>query len=137
VILKAWEENCSNKREQKLQKTAAIDMEAAKEWKSKLQNLLNEYPPENQFNADETGLFYRQMPRKSLVQKGGRCKGGKLSKERLSVLMCCSATGEKLRPLVIGNVHDLTYLNNNMWTLNSCLLHVVLQQKCLDDHSDI
>jgi hypothetical protein len=77
------------------------------------------------------------MPRKILVQKGGRRKGGKPSIERLSVLMCCSATGEKLRPLVIGNVHDLTYLNNNMWTLNSCLLHVVLQQKCLDDHSDI
>jgi hypothetical protein len=35
------------------------------------------------FNADETGLFYRQMPRKSLIQKGEKCKGGKLSKERL------------------------------------------------------
>jgi hypothetical protein len=43
---------------------AVIDIEAAEEWKSKLQNLLNEYPPENQFNAAEIGLFYRQMPRK-------------------------------------------------------------------------
>jgi hypothetical protein len=47
--------------------------------------LLSEYQPENQFNADETGLFYRQMPRKRLVQKGEKCKDGKLSKERLSV----------------------------------------------------
>jgi hypothetical protein len=29
-----------------------------------------------------------QMPRKSLVQKGEKCKGGKLCKERLSVLFC-------------------------------------------------
>jgi hypothetical protein len=32
-------------------------MEAAEDWKSKLQQVLSEYPPENQFNADETGLF--------------------------------------------------------------------------------
>jgi hypothetical protein len=43
------------------------------------------------------------MPRKSLIQNGEKCKGGKLSKERLSVLFCCSATGEKLKPLFIGN----------------------------------
>jgi len=43
------------------------------------------------------------MPRKSLVQRGEKCKVGKLSKERLSVLLCFSAAGEKLRPSVIGN----------------------------------
>jgi hypothetical protein len=48
---------------------AAVDMEAAEEWKSKLQHLLNKYRPENQFNADETGLLYRQMPRKVLSRK--------------------------------------------------------------------
>jgi hypothetical protein len=47
--------------------------------------------------------FIDKMPRKSLIQKGEKCKGGKVSKERLSVLFCCSATGEKLKPLVIGN----------------------------------
>jgi hypothetical protein len=29
-----------------------------KQWKSKLQNELREYPPDNQSNARETGLFY-------------------------------------------------------------------------------
>jgi hypothetical protein len=43
------------------------------------------------------------MPRKSLIQKGEKCKGGQLSKERLSVLFCCNATGEKLIALAIGN----------------------------------
>jgi hypothetical protein len=45
-------------------------MEVVDEWKSKLQNLLNKCPQENQFSADKIGLFYGQIPRKSLVQKG-------------------------------------------------------------------
>jgi hypothetical protein len=68
--------------------SAGVDSEAAENWKSKLNLVVSEYPPENQFNADETGLFYRQMPRKSLFHEGGKCKGGKLSKERLNILFC-------------------------------------------------
>jgi hypothetical protein len=53
-----------------------VDLETAEDWKSKLNQVVSEYPPENQFNADETGLFYRQMPRKSLFRKRKtvRCK---------------------------------------------------------------
>ncbi|KFD65021.1 hypothetical protein M514_22738 [Trichuris suis] len=42
------------------------------------------------------------MPDRSLVLKGDKCKSEKLSKERFTVLLCASATGEKLKPLVIG-----------------------------------
>ena len=38
-----------------------------------------------------------------MVFKRESCKGGKFVKERLSIMLCCSATGEKLKPLVIGN----------------------------------
>jgi hypothetical protein len=53
------------------------------DWKSKLYQVTNKYPLSNQFNADETELFDQHMPRKSLIQKGEKCKGGKQSKERL------------------------------------------------------
>jgi hypothetical protein len=59
--------------------------------------------PRDQFNTDETAIFERQLPRKSMVIKGESCKGGKFAKERLSIMLCCSATGEKLKPLIIGN----------------------------------
>jgi hypothetical protein len=49
-------------------------LEAAEGWKTKLNQVVSEYPPENQFNADETRLLYRQMPRKSLVSKGKNVK---------------------------------------------------------------
>ncbi|XP_033212335.1 tigger transposable element-derived protein 6-like [Belonocnema kinseyi] len=83
--------------------SAAADLELAADWKSKLPNLLKEYTPEDQFNADEFALLYRKLSRKSLVIKGEKCAGGKLAKQRLTVLACCSSTGEKLKSLVIGN----------------------------------
>jgi hypothetical protein len=54
---------------------AGVDLEAAEDWKSKLNQVVSEYPPENLFNAYETGLFCRQMLRKSLVQKGKTFQG--------------------------------------------------------------
>ena len=38
-----------------------------------------------------------------MVFKRESYKGGKFATERLSIMLCCSATGEKLKPLVIGN----------------------------------
>lgn len=70
---------------------------------SKLLRVLHEYRPEDTFNADETALFYELLPQKTLCEKTDRCKGGKRSKQRLTVLLCCNAAGtEKLKPLVIG-----------------------------------
>ena len=37
-----------------------------------------------------------------MAEKGDAVKGEKMVKERLNVLFCCSASGEKLKPLVIG-----------------------------------
>ncbi len=54
------------------------------------------------YNCDETGLFYRTLPDRTLATKGKACKGGKLSKERITVMLCCSAGGDKLQPFVIG-----------------------------------
>lgn len=68
-----------------------------------LPKLLKDYAPRDIFNADETGLFFKLLPDKSLVFKGDSCHGGKRSKERLSVLPCANMTGtEKLPLLVIG-----------------------------------
>lgn len=64
--------------------------------KGKLPKTFKNYLPKNKFNADETGLFYRQLPTRSLLAKSAVCKGGKLAKEKLGVLFCCSSTGEKL-----------------------------------------
>jgi hypothetical protein len=38
--------------------SAALDIAVVEECKSKLHQVINEYPPSDQFNADEAGLFY-------------------------------------------------------------------------------
>lgn len=81
---------------------ADVNPNTVSDWLKRLPSIIEGYEPKNIFNADETGLFYRTVPTRSMVAKGDRCKGGKVAKERITVLLCCSATGEKIRPLVIG-----------------------------------
>uniref|UniRef100_A0A8C4SEN5 HTH CENPB-type domain-containing protein n=1 Tax=Erpetoichthys calabaricus TaxID=27687 RepID=A0A8C4SEN5_ERPCA len=72
-------------------------------FQSTLPSILEEYEAKDVFNADETGLFYRCLPNKTLSFKGQSCSGGKLSKERITVLVDCNSDGsEKLPLFVIG-----------------------------------
>ncbi|XP_057653885.1 tigger transposable element-derived protein 4-like [Diorhabda carinulata] len=45
------------------------------------------------FNADETGLFYKLTLDKTLKVKGEKCKGEKLSKERITVMVAANMSG--------------------------------------------
>lgn len=52
---------------------------------------------------DECGLFYNMLPDKTYAYKGENCNGGKVSKERLTILVGANMDGtEKLPILVIG-----------------------------------
>lgn len=79
------------------------DETVVSDWLAKLQSLISGYEPRDVFNADEAGLFFNLQPEKSLCLKGEACQGGKKSKERITVLLCCNADGsEKLKLTVIG-----------------------------------
>ncbi|GBM05755.1 Tigger transposable element-derived protein 4 [Araneus ventricosus] len=71
-------------------------------WIGKLKSLLKGYDCRDIFNADETGLFYRVLPDKTLCFKGEKCNSGKISKERLTILLCCNVLGDFETPVVIG-----------------------------------
>ena len=79
-----------------------VNSETIKEWVAKLPSVIQGYGPENIANGDETGLFFRALPNKSLCLKGKKCSGGKLSKERLTVFLCGFISSEMEKPLVIG-----------------------------------
>ena len=66
-----------------------------------LQALVAQYAPEDVFNVDETGLFYRMPPSKSLAQ--GPRQGTKQYKDQITVALCTNSDGsDRLKPLVIG-----------------------------------
>jgi hypothetical protein len=79
-----------------------VNIDTVENWKLKLPIICDGYEPKDIFNADETGLFFKALPNKTLAEKDDVCVGGKLSKERVTILFCANAVGEKLRPLVIG-----------------------------------
>ncbi|CAH1375300.1 unnamed protein product, partial [Tenebrio molitor] len=76
--------------------------ELVTDWLEKLQEYCADFEPKNIFNCDETALFFRALPEKTVQLKDERCKEGKISKERLTVLLCTNMFGEFETPLVIG-----------------------------------
>lgn len=81
----------------------AAPMEDVNTWKEGLPALLSEYEEKDVFNLDETALFFKMMPNKTLAVKTDSCFGGKASKERLTILLGANMDGsEKLPLLAIG-----------------------------------
>ena len=70
-------------------------------WKERLPEILAGYAREDIYNLDETGCFWRALPSRGFGQQGKQCKGGKKSKQRLTIAFLVSAVGEKETPVVI------------------------------------
>ncbi|CAB5357059.1 unnamed protein product [Rhizophagus irregularis] len=97
-----------------------------------LRERCSNYPLERIYNMDETGLFYRLEPDRTLATK--HLAGRKVNKERLSVALCANADGShKFKPLIIGKFErprcfkniriqamPMTYRNNaKAWMITS------------------
>lgn len=83
--------------------SGSVDDAVCLDWHGKLKTLIENYDARDIFNTDETGLFFKCLPDKTLTFKDEKCYGGKHSKERLTVLLAVNMDGsEKLKPLVIG-----------------------------------
>ena len=56
-------------------------------------DVLSQIDPRNVINADETGLFWRDVGHYAVVLGDGIKKGIKLAKDRITILMVCSSAG--------------------------------------------
>ena len=87
-----------------------VDISAAEKPMNELRNKLRDYKPENVFNMDETGLFFRALPNRSYVlsdvdsRQYRRGSKSLTAKDRVTLVMCVNATGTcKIDPLMIGS----------------------------------
>ena len=82
-------------------KSVDSDLSDMAGWKDGLSLILKSYHANDIYNADETGLFFKLMPDKTLELKNVQCRGGKRSKERLTLLVCANMTGTDKLPLLV------------------------------------
>ncbi|KAL4132268.1 hypothetical protein QTP88_009457 [Uroleucon formosanum] len=73
---------------------SSTDTNGANEWSlAKLPEILKKISPQDIYNADETGLFYRATPDGSLCYKRETLEGSNKAMDRITVLCCCNMTG--------------------------------------------
>lgn len=114
--------------------SAGVDPTVISNGRDQASKLIKDYALRDVYNLDETGLFFRMLPDRSLTTKD-KTKGIKKPKERISVMLCCNADGtDKLRPLVIGKslnprcfkqfnpkLYCDYYANKKAWMVNGIL----------------
>uniref|UniRef100_K7F5Z8 HTH CENPB-type domain-containing protein n=1 Tax=Pelodiscus sinensis TaxID=13735 RepID=K7F5Z8_PELSI len=84
---------------------ASADVSAASSFPKILEDIIDDggYLPEQIFNVDETGLFWKKMPERTYISKEEKsAPGHKASKDRLTLLLGGNASGDlKLKPLLV------------------------------------
>lgn len=84
---------------------ASADKEAAQSYLPVLKDIIEEggYTPQQVFNVDETGLYWKRMPKRTVISKEEKkAPGHKASKDRVSLLVGGNAEGDlKLKPVFI------------------------------------
>lgn len=84
-----------------------------------IRSLAFQYGPYNTLNMDETSLFWKLTPDRTLATKAG--SGGKKSKDRVSLALTCNGDGsEKLEPWIVGKSKNPRCIKN----INRRLLRV-------------
>ncbi|XP_066153520.1 tigger transposable element-derived protein 6-like [Euwallacea fornicatus] len=92
--------------------SADVNPQDVSEFLQKLPSLFLGYRPQDIYNADESGLYFRALPDKTLALKSEKCVGNKMSKDKLTILFCVSMAGEKEKLLVIGKAARPRALKN-------------------------
>nr|XP_033807654.1 tigger transposable element-derived protein 1-like [Geotrypetes seraphini] len=84
---------------------ASLDAQAAEAFAAEFQALIVSecYLPQQVFNCNETGLFWRKMPKRTYITaEENALLGHKPMKDHLTLLFCANASGDfKVKPLLV------------------------------------
>lgn len=79
----------------------SADHAAATAFPSSFQKIIEArgYKPEQVFNVDETGLYWKKMPERTFIAKEEKkAPGFKAAKDRCTLILCCNAAGHMIKP---------------------------------------
>ena len=102
--LKCWKSRYGIKQRAVEGKSGQVRTETVESWMERLRELCEGYKPEDIWNKDQTGCFFRALPEKSLAEEGRRYKGGKKAKLRMTVAFFVNANVRKKSRSLSGKV---------------------------------
>ncbi|XP_060768610.1 tigger transposable element-derived protein 1-like [Neoarius graeffei] len=106
---------------------ASTDTEEAAKYPEKWRKIIRDggYRPEQVFNMDETGLYWKKMPSRTYIMKEeARAPGFKAQKDRITLLMCGNAAGHMLKPgLIYKSANPRALKNKNKNALPVYWMH--------------
>ncbi|XP_063588835.1 tigger transposable element-derived protein 1-like [Penaeus indicus] len=94
---------------------ASADIRAAEEFPGKLAEVIHQggYTPQQIFNMDETGLYWKRMPDRTYISTEKTMPGFKAAKDRLMLLLRGNASDDlKLKPLLVYTAENPRALKN-------------------------
>ncbi|XP_066904092.1 tigger transposable element-derived protein 6-like [Halyomorpha halys] len=77
------------------------------DWDTNLKDLCAGFSSRDIYNCDETALFFKALPDETMSLQGKTCESGRLSGERLTILLCTNMAGEFETPLIIGKENPI------------------------------
>jgi len=84
-----------------------------------LYSIIAQYDPENIYNMDETGLFFRLLPKYSILMPNediSSTRGKKKAKDRVSLIVCANASGtHKIPCVMIGKPKEPMCIKDRHW----------------------
>lgn len=111
---------------------ASSNTEAAEQFATYFTNFVETegFMPQQVFNCDETGLFWKKMPNRTYItQEEKGLPGHKPMKDRLTLLLCGNASGDfKVKPLLVYHSENPRIFKKNniiksklpvMWRANN------------------
>ncbi|XP_069961022.1 tigger transposable element-derived protein 1-like [Cherax quadricarinatus] len=105
---------------------ASSDHKAAEKYVHEFQEYIEAegLKPEQVFNCDETGLFWKKMPKKTFIaQEEKAMPGHKPMKDRLTLMFCANASGDfKVKPLLVYySENPSVFRKNNVMKSKLCV----------------
>jgi hypothetical protein len=92
-----------------------MDQQVVANRKQNLPRIVQGYDKKDIYGTwTRVGFSGKGVPNRNLVYQGGKCKGSKLAKERLTITFLCSTVGEKFKFLVIGKSQMLKAFNKQL-----------------------